>query len=309
VTASLTRYKSWNDSCIELAGFPSYFNTAEYPIVNGDLLSFGVRTSASGSWSYCNCVLVGTGQTTQCGANTGSHSSSTCSMNYQNVSLFSVSAVSADAGVNITVNGGGFGSFDFPLPYTGLTALFSLADISRSWVQGCTVGTSPIQALTVLEWTSSSITVKVPVSFNFAKFPLVNGDQLSVGVRLTASSVWTYCNCIVVGRGRPTTCTASRTTTTCTFSTSNLQLFTVSPIGLQQNQTIVISGNGFGSFGVSLPFYGNSPLFQMINRDRGWTAGSPFNGITLRYQSWNATNIVLSGKAAIHSYELSLFFF
>jgi hypothetical protein len=66
----------------------------------------------------------------------------------------------------------------------------------------------------------------------------------------------------------------------------------VSPILPQANQTITITGTGFGSM---KPYDGDSPYIEIGDLTRNWYAGHSGNWVTLNVQSWTDTQIVVGG--------------
>jgi uncharacterized protein (TIGR03437 family) len=78
--------------------------------------------------------------------------------------------------------------------------------------------------------------------------------------------------------------------------TPNIQ--SVSPISTQQNQTITISGGGFGS---QPPYVGDSQYIDILDLTGNWQAGilnsTGSATVTLNVSSWTDTQIVLQGFA------------
>ncbi len=70
----------------------------------------------------------------------------------------------------------------------------------------------------------------------------------------------------------------------------------VSKIKPKQNQTIVISGNGFGTM---QPYNGDSGYLQILDTTGGWSAGyvssSQDDTVTLDVSKWSDKKIVITG--------------
>lgn len=74
--------------------------------------------------------------------------------------------------------------------------------------------------------------------------------------------------------------------------------------GAGKDLKITITGYGFGSFPYSLPYNGDVPgqfYFSTIgSNDQEWSAGDGGTAVTLRYQSWSNTQIVINGFGGLY---------
>jgi hypothetical protein len=75
------------------------------------------------------------------------------------------------------------------------------------------------------------------------------------------------------------------------------QIKSVSKISTQQYQTITIRGSGFGSFGETLPYTGDSNCISLEDQTNFWQAGylPSGNTVTLIVIKWTNSEIVLGG--------------
>ena len=112
---------------------------------------------------------------------------------------------------------------------------------------------------------------------------------------------------------QPTTSTTSATTVSTPPPSSTPEITSVSAVTPAAQQTIVISGSGFGT--LATPFVGSLPCFAVYNQTANWYAGhiDPLNSgrtsfgacdaplsvfgdiITVRITDWTDTSITISG--------------
>jgi hypothetical protein len=76
------------------------------------------------------------------------------------------------------------------------------------------------------------------------------------------------------------------------------KITSVSKVSAQQYQTIVITGNGFGT---QQPYTGDSPYISFNDFTRSWQGGYPGNTVTLVVNSWEDSQIVLGGFSGAFS--------
>ena len=97
---------------------------------------------------------------------------------------------------------------------------------------------------------------------------------------------------IAIDGGRSSSAVASAAYTINTASTGIPVITSVSAVTAQQNQTITITGSGFGT---KAAYTGTSNFISVIDTAKSWQAGYGFDAITLVVTSWTDTQIVLGG--------------
>ena len=85
------------------------------------------------------------------------------------------------------------------------------------------------------------------------------------------------------------------------FITPAISIGSISPIAAEQNQTITISGSGFGT---QSPYNGDSDYIYVLDVTGNWEAGyqPAGNYVTLNVTSWTDNQIVISGFTGYYGY-------
>jgi len=183
----------------------------------------------------------------------------------------------------ISVTGTGFGTLSTSLPFAGDTSYFRISDAAQlgagEWGYSGDANT-----LTYQSWSDTQIEVS-----GFGGQP---GDAITMALWNPTSGVGaTWGGNVPGGSGTP-------------------QITSVTSSNNGQNLQIIVNGSGFGSAPVTMPFTGDlnyfgfgdfrthcgggSALFGAGNG--GWGVVSS-NSVTLKYQSWSDSQIVINGFA------------
>jgi len=183
----------------------------------------------------------------------------------------------------LTVNGSGFGTLPSSLPFDGDTSYFRVADAAQlgfgEWGYA-----GDANNLTYESWSDTEIQVS-----GFGGQP---GDAVALAVWNPSSGVGaTWGGSVPGGSGTP-------------------QITSVTFSGSGQNLQITVQGSGFGNAPVTMPFTGNLDYFGFGDFQSHCGAGSALFGagfggwgvvsassVTLNYQSWSDTQIVINGFA------------
>ncbi len=181
----------------------------------------------------------------------------------------------------LTITGSGFGGpIISPLPFRGDASNFRIGDEAQIG-HGEWGYSGDADALTYQAWSDSSITVS-----GFGAQP---GDAISIALWNSSSGIATTWGGNVPGISTP-------------------QITSVQLAGTGQNLQITVSGSGFGPAPVSMPFSGDLNYFDFGDFRAHCGAGSALfaagsarwgvqrpDAVTLNYQSWSNTQIVISG--------------
>ncbi len=186
----------------------------------------------------------------------------------------------------LTVKGSGFGSFRGSFPFYGDSSYFRMADAAQlgfgEWgYDGDAYG------LIYDSWSDSQIVV--------SGFGGQSGDAIALGVWNPSSGLgatW--------GGNVPDSAAAIPQITSVSFS------------GSGQNLKIIVQGSGFGNAPVTMPFTGDLNYFIFDDArtqcgggstlfEAGTTAwGHRTDSVTLNYESWSDTEIVIDGFAGTY---------
>jgi hypothetical protein len=191
-----------------------------------------------------------------------------------------ISGTSGD--YTVVVRGHGFGGSPVALPFVGDVSNFRIGDnaqLGQEWGY-----TGDANALRFMIWTPSEVEVS-----GLGANP---GDALVV-------ALWNA----VTGRG----VTWGGNVPPDTSNTPSITSVGFSSLGTPVDLRIVVKGNGFGSAPTTLPFVGDLNSFYFwdgrahCGSSSAFSAGgkyfgdAPADAVTLRYQSWTDTKIVIVG--------------
>lgn len=197
------------------------------------------------------------------------------------ISSVTISGTSGD--YSVVVRGHGLGGPTVPLPFLGDVSNFRIGDDAQpgqgEW--GYTGDSHPLQ---YTKWTPSEVEVG-----GLGAHP---GDALVV-------ALWNG----VTARG----VTWGGNVPPVTSSTPTIKSVGFSSLGTPVDLRIVVKGKGFGPAPVALPFVGDLDSFSFwdgrahCGSSAAFTAGgeyfgqAPADAVTLRYESWSDTKIVIGG--------------
>src|SRR3984885_10647515 len=259
VTLNVT---SWTDSQIVIQGFTGNYGQNNWVLNPGDKIQVSVWNPQSNAGPATQTVTVG--------ASTGS------SMPV----LTSVSPIVAQPNQTITLSGSGFGT---QTPYNGDSQYLEIADLTGNWIAGWINNGSPNQVtLNVTSWTDSQIVIQgFTGDYGQNNWVLNPGDKIQVSVWNPQSNAGPATQTVTVGAST---------------GSSMPVLTSVSPIVAQPNQTITLSGSGFGT---QTPYNGDSQYLEIADLTGNWIAGWINNGspnqVTLNVTSWTDSQIVIQG--------------
>jgi hypothetical protein len=193
----------------------------------------------------------------------------------------------------VTVTGSGFGNLESSFPFTGDTANFRIADAAQigygEWGYS-----GDGNMLTYESWSDTKIQVS-----GFGGQP---GDAINLALWNPASgAVATWGGNVPGGTGTP-------------------QISSVTFFGTGSNVQMYVAGSGFGNAPTNMPFTGdlNQFIFGDFRTHSGggsslfeagggrWGQGSP-DAVTLTYQSWSDSEIVISGFAGAYGQGAATF--
>jgi protein involved in polysaccharide export with SLBB domain len=193
--------------------------------------------------------------------------------------LTSVSPIAPQPNQTITLTGSGFGS---QAPYNGDSPYLEIADLTTNWTAGYINNGSPNQVtLDITSWTNTQIVIQgFTGAYGQNNWVLNPGDQVEVEVWNPQSDSGPATYTLTIGQS----------------GSNSITLTSVSPIAPQPNQTITLTGSGFGSL---TPYNGDSSYLEIADLTGNWTAGYINNGspnqVTLDVTSWTSTQIVIQG--------------
>jgi hypothetical protein len=182
----------------------------------------------------------------------------------------------------LTINGSGFGSYPGNLPFSGGSSYFRIADAAQigfgEWGYS-----GDANGLTYNSWSDTQIVVS-----GFGGQP---GDAIVLGAWNPSSGLGATWGGNVPGGGVGTP-----------------QIRSVTFSGSGQSLRIIVQGSGFGNAPVSMPFTGDLNYFIFDDArahcggstlfEAGTTAwGHRPDSVTLNYESWSDTEIVINGFA------------
>lgn len=210
------------------------------------------------------------------GNSTASFGSITTTTGTTTPTIGSVQWTGSAGNYTLIVSGSGFGSATVPLAFTGDVSNFAISDRSQQAEWGYT---GDANLLTFLYWSDSTIAVS-----GFGGQP---GDAVVISLWNSISQAG-----VTWGGNVPTTATTP-------------QITSVQLSGTGQDLQIVVQGSGFGPAPSTLPAAGS---FADLNYFRFWDfrshcgavsslfeAGFGSDSVTLGYQSWSDSQIVISG--------------
>src|SRR3984885_12107545 len=259
VTLNVT---SWTDSQIVIQGFTGNYGQNNWVLNPGDKIQVSVWNPQSNAGPATQTVTVG--------ASTGSSTPV----------LTSVSPIVAQPNQTITLSGSGFGT---QTPYNGDSQYLEIADLTGNWIAGWINNGSPNQVtLNVTSWTDSQIVIQgFTGDYGQNNWVLNPGDKIQVSVWNPQSNAGPATQTVTVGAST---------------GSSMPVLTSVSPIVAQPNQTITLSGSGFGT---QTPYNGDSQYLEIADLTGNWIAGWINNGspnqVTLNVTSWTDSQIVIQG--------------
>jgi len=201
--------------------------------------------------------------------------------------ITSVSSIAPQPNQTITLTGSGFGS---QTPYNGDSHYIEIADLTGNWTAGFINNGSPNQVtLNVTSWTDSQIVIQgLTGAYGQNNWVLNPGDKVEV-------EVWNPQS----GAGP-----ATLTVTIAASGGSGPAITSVSSIAPQPNQTITLTGSGFGS---QTPYNGDSHYIEIADLTGNWTAGWINNGspnqVTLNVTSWTDSQIVIQGLTGAYGHN------
>jgi len=257
-------YQSWSDTEIVIAGFAGTYGQACASVQSGDPVTI---------------VVWNSGATTQTGPQTAWGGFVTSSPQITGVQFSGT-----PSNYNVTVTGSGFGSLPSTLPFYGDTPYLSIAD-SAQLGHGEWGYSGDANGLTYQSWSDTQIQVS-----GFGGQP---GDAIVLALWNPNSQAGATWGGNIPGGSEP-------------------QITSVKFFGAGQNLQIVIDGSGFGNAPVAMPYAGDLNQFLFTDFRTNCTGSSLFeaggsrwgdgapDSVTLTYQSWSDTQIVISGFAGTY---------
>jgi len=196
------------------------------------------------------------------------------------ISAVTVSGVPGD--YTVLVRGHGFGGSTVAMPYTGDVANFRIGDDAQPGQEWGYAGDA--NPLRYLMWTPTKVEV--------GGLGAAPGDALVVGL-------WNA----TTGRGTSWGGNVAPVAT----GTPAITGVAFSSLGTPVDLRIVVKGSGFGAAPVAMPFIGDLDAFSFwdgrahcgsstaFSAGGGYFAAVPADTVTLRYESWSDTKIVVGG--------------
>jgi hypothetical protein len=199
----------------------------------------------------------------------------------------------SDIGGNmrIEVDGSGFGAPSIGIPFVGDVGNFQFNDISRNESWGYNGDTN----LQYASWTNTKIVVNGLTNYQTGQ--LMPGDQVNVTLATQANegtqADWaTWKGTLVSSPAPPPTPSEANPVI------SNVYITDIGP-----NMKIVVTGDGFGTSTIGLPFSGDVSNFQFNDDSRNESWG--YNGDTnINYVSWSNQRIVVDNPQNYSSGQL-----
>ena len=193
--------------------------------------------------------------------------------------ITSVQFAGSASNYTLTVTGSGFGTYPGNLPFTGDSSYFYITVLAQqwdSWQLGSQWGASgDALGLTYNSWSDTQIVV--------SGFECQPGYAIYLCIMNPSSGLSATWGGNVPGVVTP-------------------QITAVTFSGSGQNLQIIVQGSGFGNAPVAMPFTGNLNYFAFVSPAVFWAGGGCWGqgspcSVTLNYQSWSDTEIVINGFA------------